>query len=148
MLTPSPDSWLRFPAPLRRSVAPLRRLYAWLVAAAVASLNAHLLALATELRETGELTQLLGRAATGHRLDAAERAKVRAQLLDVAKVVPAVALLAAPGGLLLLPLLAKVLPFSVLPSAWDRPRLAAQAALAPATVVEAPPPAGARAPLA
>jgi len=33
--------------------------------------------------------------------------------------VPALAIFAAPGGLLLLPLLAKLLPFNVLPSAWD-----------------------------
>ena len=45
-----------------------------------------------------------------------------AQLIDVAKAVPALALLAAPGGLLLLPLLAKVLPWNVLPSAWEPPR--------------------------
>jgi hypothetical protein len=88
-----------------------------------AAITMNLAAVATELRETGELTQLLARAAAGHALDGVERAKVRAQLIDLAKVVPALALLAAPGGLLLLPLLAKVLPWSLLPSAWDRPRL-------------------------
>jgi hypothetical protein len=87
------------------------------------AVTGNLAALATELRETGELTQLLARAAAGHRLDDVQRAKVRAQLIDVAKAVPALALLAAPGGLLILPVLAKVLPFSLLPSAWDRPRL-------------------------
>jgi hypothetical protein len=45
---------------------------------------------------------------------------VRAQLIDLAKVVPALAIFAAPGGMLLLPLLAKLLPFNLLPSAWDR----------------------------
>jgi hypothetical protein len=79
-------------------------------------------ALVTELRETGELGQLLARAAAGGTLTADERRKVKAQLIDVAKAVPALAIFAAPGGMLLLPLLAKLLPFSVLPSAWERPR--------------------------
>ena len=38
----------------------------------------------------------------------------------MAKAVPALAIFAAPGGLLLLPLLAKLLPFNMLPSAWDK----------------------------
>ena len=40
-------------------------------------------------------------------------------ILDLAKAVPALAIFAAPGGMLLLPLLVKLLPFSVLPSAWE-----------------------------
>jgi hypothetical protein len=76
-------------------------------------------ALVTELRETGELGQLLAKAAAGHTLRPDERAKVKAQLIDLAKAVPALAIFAAPGGMLLLPLLAKLLPFSVLPSAWE-----------------------------
>ncbi|HET7753156.1 MAG TPA: hypothetical protein VFK85_04535 [Anaeromyxobacteraceae bacterium] len=75
-------------------------------------------ALVTEVRETGELGQLLGRAASGHTLTPVERAKVKAQLIDLAKVVPALAIFAAPGGMLLLPLLSKLLPFNMLPSAW------------------------------
>lgn len=77
-------------------------------------------AIVTEIRQTGELGALLAKAAAGTRLSAEEKAKVRLQLLDLAKAVPALAIFAAPGGLLLLPLLAKLLPFSVLPSAWDR----------------------------
>jgi hypothetical protein len=77
-------------------------------------------ALVTEIRETGELGQLLGKAAAGHALSAVEKRKVKAQLIDLAKAVPALAIFAAPGGMLLLPLLAKLLPFSVLPSAWDK----------------------------
>jgi hypothetical protein len=77
-------------------------------------------ALLTELRKTGELGQLLAKAAAGKRLDAEERRKVKAQLIDLAKAVPALAIFAAPGGMLLLPLLAKLLPFNVLPSSWDK----------------------------
>jgi hypothetical protein len=72
-----------------------------------------------EIRQTGELGSLLAKAAAGTTLTAEEKRKVRAQLIDLAKAVPALAIFAAPGGLLLLPLLAKLLPFNVLPSAWD-----------------------------
>jgi len=111
-------------------------------------------ALATELRETGELGTLLARAAGGGKLTAEEKRKVRAQLIDLAKAVPALAIFAAPGGMLLLPLLAKLLPFNLLPSAWDKnaPRRDGAAGrstprpAAPAAGPEAParPPAGKR----
>jgi hypothetical protein len=77
-------------------------------------------AVATEIRETGELGVLLTKAAAGQRLTSNEKRKIRAQLIDLAKVVPALAIFAAPGGSLLLPLLVKLLPFNVLPSAWDK----------------------------
>ncbi|WP_143827885.1 LETM1 domain-containing protein [Anaeromyxobacter sp. Fw109-5] len=78
-------------------------------------------ALVTEIRETGELGQLLARAASGGALSRDEKKKVKAQLIDLAKAVPALAIFAAPGGMLLLPLLAKLLPFNLLPSAWEKP---------------------------
>ena len=79
-------------------------------------------ALTEALRDTGELGQLLGRAAGGATLSSDEKRKVKEQLLDLAKAVPALAIFAAPGGMLLLPLLAKLLPFSLLPGAWERAR--------------------------
>lgn len=97
-----------------------------------AAVTDNLGALVTELRETGELGQLLARAAAGQTLTADERRKVKAQLIDVAKAVPALAIFAAPGGMLLLPLLAKLLPFSMLPSAWEKPRPAPEPVVAPA----------------
>jgi hypothetical protein len=96
-------------------------------------------ALVTELRETGELGQLLAQAAAGKTLSAEEKRKVKAQLVDLAKAVPALAIFAAPGGMLLLPLLARLLPFSVLPSSWEKPRGAAPGqAAAPATPPASP----------
>lgn len=71
-----------------------------------------------EIRETGELSVLLTRAARGQKLTREETAAMRAQLIDVAKAIPALAIFAAPGGVLLLIALAKVLPFSLLPSAF------------------------------
>lgn len=83
-------------------------------------------ALLTEIRETGELSVLLSRAARGHTLTAPERRLVREQLIDIAKAIPALAIFAAPGGVLLLVALAKVLPFNLLPSAFqDAPKKSA-----------------------
>lgn len=75
-------------------------------------------AIATEFKKTGELGSLLAKATTGQRLSAAERRKVKEQLINLAKAVPALAIFAAPGGMVLLPLLAKLLPFNLLPSAF------------------------------
>ena len=48
---------------------------------------------------------------------------MRAQLIDLAKTIPALAIFAAPGGMLLLPILLKLLPFNLLPSSFaDAPR--------------------------
>jgi hypothetical protein len=71
-----------------------------------------------EVRETGELYHLLARAARRQPLTPEERRRMREQLIDVAKVLPALAIFAAPGGMLLLIVLGKVLPFSLLPSAF------------------------------
>jgi DnaJ-domain-containing protein 1 len=75
----------------------------------------------TELRQAGSLAELLAKAARGSALSGAERVQLRQGLVDLAKAVPSLAILAAPGGLLLLAALTKVLPFSILPSAWDEP---------------------------
>jgi hypothetical protein len=72
-----------------------------------------------EVKETGELSVLLTRAARGQKLSREERKAMREQLIDVAKVIPALAIFAAPGGILLLIALAKVLPFNILPSAFQ-----------------------------
>ncbi len=75
-------------------------------------------ALLKELKETGELSVLLGRAARGQKLTSAEKKQMREQLIDVAKVVPALAIFSAPGGVLLLLALAKVFKFDLRPSAF------------------------------
>lgn len=98
-------------------------------------------ALAREIRETGELGQLLAKAAAGTTLTREEKRKVKAQLVDLAKAVPALAIFAAPGGALLLPLLAKLLPFNLLPSAWDKAPAPGPAPVpAPAPAEDAAPP--------
>jgi hypothetical protein len=74
-----------------------------------------------EIRETRELGELLAKAAAGGSLSAEERVKVREQLIDLAKTIPALAIFAAPGGMLLLPILFKLLPFNLLPSSFVDP---------------------------
>jgi|CXWL01.1.fsa_nt_gi hypothetical protein len=71
-----------------------------------------------EVKETGELSVLLSRVARGQTLTRDERRAMREQLIDIAKAVPALAIFAAPGGVLLLIALARVLPFNMLPSAF------------------------------
>lgn len=70
-----------------------------------------------EVRETSELGQLLLKAST-EQLTPAEQEKVNTQLIDLCKAVPALALFAVPGGSVLLPVLAKHLPFNILPSSY------------------------------
>lgn len=84
------------------------------------TVTANLEAIVTQVKDTGELGQLLAKAAAGHELSQVERVRMKAHLIDLAKAVPALAIFAAPGGLLLLPILAKLLPFNVLPSAWEK----------------------------
>ena len=76
-------------------------------------------ALWTEIRETGDLGVLLARRASGQRLGDDEQRRMREQLIDVVKAVPALAMFALPGGFVLLPLLLKVLPFDLRTSAFQ-----------------------------
>ncbi len=71
-----------------------------------------------EIRETGELGQLLLREAAGEPASPEDRERALAQLKDLARVVPALAIFAAPGGTILLPLLAKHLPIDLRPSSF------------------------------
>ena len=69
-----------------------------------------------ELSESKEARFLL-RKSTHTPLNEEEKAKVRVQLLDICKAIPALAVFMLPGGALLLPLLIKLLP-DILPSAF------------------------------
>ncbi|HZX40393.1 MAG TPA: hypothetical protein VFE93_01065, partial [Myxococcaceae bacterium] len=93
------------------------------------SLDDNVQALLMEVRMMGELGVFLGKLAIGQSLTPDERRRMRLELIDLAKAIPALAIFAAPGGLLLLAALAKVLPFSILPSAFQgsrRPALPAE----------------------
>lgn len=69
-----------------------------------------------ELHESRELIFLL-RTSTSRKLTLEEKAKVKEQLLDICKSIPAFTVFMLPGGALLLPLLIKLIP-KMLPSAF------------------------------
>lgn len=74
--------------------------------------------LVNEIRETRELYTLIMKA-TKTPLTMEEKQKVRKQLTDILKTIPALAVLALPGGGIILPVLIKLLPFNLLPSSFD-----------------------------
>lgn len=75
-------------------------------------------ALWREIRETGDLGVLLARRARGQQLSDDEQRRMWEQLKDVVRAVPSLAVVALPGGFVLLPLLLKVLPFDLRPSSF------------------------------
>ena len=72
--------------------------------------------LAKEIKESKELFSLLTKS-THKKLTSEEKKKVKEQLLDICKSVPALAVFLLPGGAILLPLLIKLIP-DILPSAF------------------------------
>tara|TARA_B110001454_G_scaffold217541_1_gene243117 strand:- start:1149 stop:1436 length:288 start_codon:yes stop_codon:yes gene_type:complete len=72
--------------------------------------------LGQELKESKEAISLIKKA-TNSNLSEDEIEKVKTQLLDICKAIPALAVFLLPGGALLLPLLIKLIP-DILPSAF------------------------------
>jgi hypothetical protein len=95
----------------------LGKLRAVLMERAAAAVRSSLGKLVQEIKETGELAKLLG-AASIRQLTPEEGQKVKAQLLDICKTVPTLAIFLLPGGGFLLPVLIKLLPFDILPTAF------------------------------
>ena len=69
-----------------------------------------------ELKQSKEVVFLIKKA-THTSLNEAEKEKIKVQLLDICKSIPAFAVFMLPGGALLLPLLIKLIP-DILPSAF------------------------------
>ncbi|MGB1269215.1 MAG: LETM1 domain-containing protein [Flavobacteriaceae bacterium] len=69
-----------------------------------------------EVKESKELLFLIKESAT-RKLTDDEKSKVKEQLLDICKSIPAFTVFMLPGGALLLPLLIKMIP-NILPSAF------------------------------
>ncbi|MDG1041033.1 MAG: LETM1 domain-containing protein [Polaribacter sp.] len=72
--------------------------------------------LGKEIQESKELFFLLKKS-THKKLTSEEKKKVKEQLLDICKSVPALAVFLLPGGAILLPLLIKLIP-DILPSSF------------------------------
>ena len=76
-----------------------------------------------EVAETRELLELLAESAV-RPLTQDEEAKVKEQLMDFVRAIPALAIFAAPGGSILLPLIARYLRINFAPSSFvDRATL-------------------------
>lgn len=73
--------------------------------------------LAQELKQSKEAVSLIKKA-THSNLSDEEKEKIKVQLLDICKAIPALAVFLLPGGALLLPLLIKLIP-DILPSAFQ-----------------------------
>ncbi|MCK5104669.1 MAG: hypothetical protein KAR17_17720 [Cyclobacteriaceae bacterium] len=80
--------------------------------------NRNKMAFLQEVRESKELMNLMHKM-TKERLSDTEKSIVRAQLLDVLKILPTFVIIALPGTFITLPLLLKMLPLSAFPSAFS-----------------------------
>ncbi len=81
-----------------------------------ALLQKNKLRLYQELSQSKEAMQLIKKSTT-LKLSKEEKEKIKIQLLDICKSIPALAVFLLPGGALLLPLLIKLIP-DILPSAF------------------------------
>ncbi len=93
-------------------------------------------ALIQELQESGEALMLLWKLTSTGSLDEEETKKLKEQLTDIAKTLPALGIFALPGGMLLLPILAKSLPWDLVPSAFKHAPDEEKASGAPADTVD------------
>ncbi|WNB18008.1 tellurite resistance TerB family protein [Marivirga arenosa] len=80
-------------------------------------LNQHKQSISTEIRESKELWKLFEKSKQQSLTDE-EKEKMRVQLIDILKTIPAFVIIALPGSFLTLPLLLKVLPKSALPTGF------------------------------
>jgi hypothetical protein len=72
-----------------------------------------------EIEETGSMLNTLRKIAMGRETSEQERREALEQAKDVARTVPAFGIFLLPGGALLLPLVARIVPWRLLPSAFD-----------------------------
>jgi hypothetical protein len=71
-----------------------------------------------ELSETGEMLQVLHKYAVGRTVSEEERKRALEQAKDLARTIPAFGIFMLPGGAILLPLVAKLVPWRLMPSAF------------------------------
>ena len=83
-----------------------------------AVLDEHIPKIQQEIFETKELYHLLLKWSKDGHLKKDDMQKVKAQLFDILKTIPALAILIIPFGSIILYLLIKTLPFNILPSAF------------------------------
>ncbi len=72
-----------------------------------------------EVQQTGMMLTTLRKISLGQETSEEERQDALEQAKDLARTVPAFGIFMLPGGALLLPLVAKVVPWRMLPSSFD-----------------------------
>ena len=103
--------------PFLQQRASLLNLHSNIQRRAVEAIKSNMDGIVNEIKETKELSELLVKA-THSTLSKEERNKVQAQLMDILKTIPALAVFSLPGGAIILPILIKLLPFKILPSSF------------------------------
>jgi len=73
-----------------------------------------------EIGESQEMLMALWKYSQGKPVTEQEKKAAEEQLVDLIRVIPALAIFALPGGLILLPILALALPWDLMPSAFRR----------------------------
>ena len=72
-----------------------------------------------EVQLEREAMILLRKYAKNKKLTKREKKIVKTSLIDICKVVPSLGIFLLPGGIVLLPLVSKILPFDLMPSAFQ-----------------------------
>jgi len=72
-----------------------------------------------EIEQTRELYDLMLKWSSGAQLSEVEKRKVKAQLIDICKTIPTLAVFLMPFGGIVLYFLIKYLPFTILPDSFD-----------------------------
>ena len=72
-----------------------------------------------EIEQTKELYDLMVKWSSGVQLSVIEKRKVKAQLIDICKTIPTLAVFLMPFGGIVLYFLIKYLPFTILPDSFD-----------------------------
>ncbi|HEX8561496.1 MAG TPA: LETM1-related biofilm-associated protein [Flavobacterium sp.] len=96
---------------------PVKHFYDHMTESVVVLITRNKNRLIKEIRQSGELMVLLAHSARRD-LDPKEKKKVKKQLLEICKTIPAMTIFLLPGGSLLLPILIKFIP-QMLPSAFN-----------------------------
>lgn len=71
-----------------------------------------------EVVKSEEMLVILWKFAYGQKVSFQEKKMAKAQLLEIIRMIPALAIFLLPGGLILLPILARALPWELLPTSF------------------------------
>ncbi len=73
-----------------------------------------------EITETGDMFHILWRLSCGEEITKEESEVALEQAKDLARTIPAFGIFMLPGGSILLPIVAKIIPWDILPSSFRK----------------------------